>query len=197
MKFAVLAETLLSQNNKKAAVSAAESALSNSRAVKIRFLVGRIFAAASEAPRAQKIAAELAKELLDEPQAYSKLIEGEILMAKRDPRAAIKPFSEANSQLNTWIGHFELGRAYLEAGALPQADSEFDQCLTRRGEALALFLDEWPTYGYLPPLYYYLGRVREGLKSEGFGEFYKTYVSIRGKAGEDPFLRDARKRAGS
>jgi eukaryotic-like serine/threonine-protein kinase len=197
MKFAVLAETLLSQNNKKAAVSAAESALSNSRAVKIRFLVGRIFAAAGEAPRAQKIAAELAKELLDEPQAYSKLIEGEILMAKRDPRAAIKPFSEANSQLNTWIGHFELGRAYLEAGALPQADSEFDQCLTRRGEALALFLDEWPTYGYLPPLYYYLGRVREGLKSEGFGEFYKTYVSIRGKAGEDPFLPDARKRAGS
>ena len=47
----------------------------------------------------------------------------------------------------------------------PQADAEFDRCLKRRGEALALFLDEEPTYSYLPPVYYYQGRVREGLKN--------------------------------
>ena len=196
-KLAILSYTRLSQNNMKAAVSAAESSLSNSKSVKVRFLAGRTLAAAGQTALAQKVAADLSKELLNEPQAYGKLIEGEILMAKGDPRGAIKPFSEANSQLDTWIGHFDLGRAYLEAGALPQADSEFDQCLKRRGEALALFLDEWPTYGYLPPLYYYFGRVREGLKSEGFAEFYRNYISIRGKAGEDPLLlADARKRAG-
>jgi hypothetical protein len=38
--------------------------------------------------------------------------------------------------------------------------------------------------------------VREGLKSAGFAESYKTYLTIRGKAGEDPLLADARKRAG-
>jgi eukaryotic-like serine/threonine-protein kinase len=196
-KFAVLAYTRLSQNNTKAAVAAAESALSNSKSVKSRFLAGRALAAAGQAANAQKVAAELSKELLKEPQAYGKLIEGEILLAKGDPRGAIKPFSEANSLLDTWLGRFDLGRAYLEFGAFPQADSEFDQALKRRGEALALFLDEWPTYGFLPPLYYYLGRVREGLKSEGFAEFYRTYISIRGKAGEDRLLADARKRAGS
>jgi eukaryotic-like serine/threonine-protein kinase len=195
-KFAVLAETRLSQNNTKAAVSAAESALSNSKSVKVRFLTGRIFAATGQWSQAQKIAAELSKEFLNEPQAYGKLIEGEMLMAKGDPRGAVKPFTEANSLLDTWIGRFDLGRAYLAAGALPQADSEFDQCLRRRGEALALFLDEWPTYGYFPPLYYYLGRVREGLRSDGYVEFYRNFISIRGKAGEDRLLADAHKRAG-
>ena len=64
----------------------------------------------------------------------------------------------------------------------------------RRGEALSLFLDEWPTYGHFPPVYYYLGRVREGMKSSGFAESYRTYLSIRGKSNEDPLLADARKR---
>jgi hypothetical protein len=41
--------------------------------------------------------------------------------------------------LDTWIGRFELGRAYIEAGAFTEADSEFDQCLKRRGEAIELF----------------------------------------------------------
>ena len=39
-----------------------------------------------------------------------------------------------------------LGAPTLEAGAFTQADSEFDRCITRRGEALSLLLDEEPTY---------------------------------------------------
>jgi eukaryotic-like serine/threonine-protein kinase len=195
-KLAVLSYIRLLQNDKKAAVSAADSVLSNSKTVKSRFLAGRTFAAAGQAARARQIATDLAKELQAEPRAYAKLIEGEILLASGDARGAIKPFFEANSQLDTWIGRFDLGQAYLDAGAFPQADSEFDQCLKRRGEALALFLDEWPTYGYFPQLYYYLGRVRQGLKTDGFAEFYRTFITIRGKAGEDTLLADARKRAG-
>ena len=38
--------------------------------------------------------------------------------------------------------------------------------------------------------------IREGLKSAGFAESYRTYLSIRGKAGEDPLLAEVRKRAG-
>jgi hypothetical protein len=53
-----------------------------------------------------------------------------------------------------------------------------------------------PTYGYFPSVYYYLGRVREGLKSAGFAESYRTYLNIRGKAGEDPLLAEVRLRAG-
>jgi len=57
-------------------------------------------------------------------------------------------------------------------------------------------LNEVPSYGYLPPVYYYLGRVREGLKSTGFADSYRTYLSIREKAGEDPLLAEVRRRAG-
>ena len=98
--------------------------------------------------------------------------------------------------MDTWIGHFDQGRAYLDLGAFAQADSEFDRCITRRGEALSLFVDPWPTYGYFPPVYYYLARVRQELKSPDFPELYRTYLSIRGKAGEDPLLAEVRKRAG-
>ena len=95
------------------------------------------------------------------------------------------------------MGHFDLGRAYLEAGAFTQADSEFDRCITRRGETLALFLDEEPTYGYLPPVYYYQGRVREGLNNAGFADSYRAYLAIRGRSTEDALLPEVRRRAGN
>jgi len=193
-KFAMLAFSRLSQGQKGPAITAAESALASSKTVKTRFSAGRAFIAAGQANRAKELAAGLASELQNEPQAYAKLLEGESMLAGGDPRKAIPIFKEANSLLDTWIGRFDLGKAYLEAGAFPEADSEFDQCIRRRGEALSLFLDQLPTYGYLPTVYYYMGRVREGLKSAGFRESYRTFLSMREKAGEDPLLADVRKR---
>jgi tetratricopeptide (TPR) repeat protein len=196
-KLVQVAYARLLHNQTGPAIAAAERALAASQIVKIRFLAGRIFAISGQTARARKLADELSKDLLIEPQAYGKIIEGEIALKAGDPRAAIKAFIEANKTLDTWIGHFSLGTAYLEANAFGEADSEFDGCIKRRGETLALFMDEFPTYGYFPPVYYYQGRVREGLKSPGAAESYKTYVSIRDKSGEDPLLPDARKRAGS
>jgi hypothetical protein len=195
LKLAALSYTRMLQGQKKQAVAAAEAALGNSQTIKIRFLAGLSFAANGEA-RAAELAKGLANELQPEPQAYGKLIEGEIALQMGDSRRAIQLFTEGNNLLDTWIGRFELGKAYLEAKAFPEADSEFDRCLKRRGEALALFLDESPTYGFFPPVYYYLGRAREGMNSSGFPDFYRTYLSIREKAGEDPLLADARKRLG-
>jgi tetratricopeptide (TPR) repeat protein len=195
-KLAILAYIQLLQNQKVLAVSTAERALMSSKIVKIEFLAGRVFAAAGQTGRAQSLASSLASELQAEPQAYAKLMEGEIALARRDPRSAIAAFTAASNLVNTWIGHFDLGRAYAEAGAFTEADSEFDQCTKRRGEALSLFLDESPTYGFFPPVYYYIGRVREGLKSPGAAESYRSYLSIRSKAGEDPSLPEVRKRAG-
>jgi hypothetical protein len=188
----------LLQKQTSAAVAAAEKALTSSQAVKIRFLAARIFAEAGQNAKATKLAAGLGSELQAEPQALAKIIEGEVALKSGKSREAIKSFADANNLVDTWVGHFDLGRAYLEAGAgaLTQADSEFDRCINRRGEALSLFLDEEPTYAYLPPVYYYWGRVREGLKTAGFAESYRTYLNIRGKAGEDPLLPEVRKRAG-
>jgi hypothetical protein len=117
-------------------------------------------------------------------------------MKDKEPRLAVKLFTEANDLLETWIAHFDLGRAYLDADAFAQADSEFDRCLKRRGEALSLFLDEEPTWGALPPVYYYQGRTREGLNATNFAESYRAYLEIRGNSTEDLLARDARSRVG-
>jgi len=102
---------------------------------------------------------------------------------------------EANERFDTWIGGFDLGRASLAAGLFPQADGAFDTCLNaRRGEALALFVDEEPTFAYLPAAHYYQGLAREGLGTAGFRESYDRYLDIRGRSEEDPFVKDLRER---
>ena len=195
-KFATLAYARLSMRLRRPAVGDAEKALANSQTVKARFLAALAFAEAGEQAKAQKLATGLASEVQSEAQADAKIIEANLALSRKDAQQAIRSLTEANTLLDTWLGHFELGRAYLEAGAFGEADSEFDQCLKRRGEALSLFMDDLPSYGFFPSVYYYQGRVREGLKSAGFAESYRTYLSIRGQAGEDPLLPEIRRRLG-
>src|SRR5437899_11770402 len=73
--------------------------------------------------------------------------------------------------------------------------SELEACLKRRGEATAAFLDEQPTYRLFPPLYYYIGRAQEGLKSPAANESYKTFLVLRQNADRDPLVTDARRRS--
>jgi eukaryotic-like serine/threonine-protein kinase len=195
-KLEPLAYTQVLRAQKGPALAAAQSALANSKEVKVRLLSGLIFGQLGEAAKARALADGLSSELQAEPQAYAKLISGEVAQSEGKPRDAIKLFTEANNLLDTWIGRFELGRAYLDAGAFAEADSEFDRCIKRRGEAILLFMDEVPTYGYFPAVYYYQGRVREGLKSAGFADSYRTYLNLRGKPGQDPLLAEVRRRAG-
>ena len=195
-KFTMLSYAQLLRGDKKSALSAADKALANSQSVKIRFLAARIFAESGEMAKARKLAAGLASELDAEPQAYAKLVLGEAAMREHDAKQAVQLFTEANKLLDTWIGRFDLGRAYLEAGAFAEADSEFDRCIQRRGEAVELFMDDMPTYSYFPAVYFYEGRVREGLKSPGFADSYRQYLDIRGKSTEDPLVAEIRRRLG-
>jgi tetratricopeptide (TPR) repeat protein len=196
-KFAALATMELLRGQPRAAIEAVDKAIAISTAVKIRFLAARVFVEAGQLPRARALMTALNAELQAEPQAYAKIIEGELALKNGDPRQAIKVLLAANDLLDTWIGHVDLGRAYLEAKAVPQADAEFDRGIKRRGEALSLFLDEDPTYSYLPPVYYYQGRVREMLKNAGAAESYREYLKLRGTSSEDPLLPEVLRRAGS
>src|SRR5262249_24385667 len=137
-KFAGLAYTRLLQQKPELAITAAEKALAQSKTVKIRFMVGRVLAQAGREARARELATGLESETQDEPRAYAKLMQGEIALNRGDPRMAAEAFMGANNMLDTWIGHFDLGRAYLEEKAFPEADSEFGACIRRRGEALVL-----------------------------------------------------------
>jgi tetratricopeptide (TPR) repeat protein len=193
--YGLLAYVQFVRRQKGPALAATELALANSKSASTRFAAGRLYAAAGETAKAQKLAEVFASESQLEAPVYAKLIEGDVALQGKDPRRAIQLFNEANKQLDTWLGRFDLGRAYLDAGLFPEADSEFDRCLKRRGETLDLF-DYVSTYGYLPEVYYYQGRAREGLNSPGFRDSYKTYLTIREKAGEDPLLEDVRKRLG-
>jgi len=193
--FGLLAYAQLLRKQKAAALAAADKALANSKTASTRFAAARVYAAAGEAAKARKLAEGLATESQLESIVYAKLIEGEVALAGKDPRRAIQLLNEANKQLDTWIGRFDLGRAYLDAGLFPDADSEFDRCIKRRGETLDLF-DYVPTYSYLPEVYYYQGRAREGMNNPGFRDSYRTYLSIREKAGEDPLLPEIRRRLG-
>ncbi len=57
-------------------------------------------------------------------------------------------------------------------------------------------MDEEPTYGHFPIVYYHQGLVREGLKNPGSADSYRAYLDIRGKPSEDPLLSEVRRRAG-
>jgi eukaryotic-like serine/threonine-protein kinase len=168
----------------------------NSQTTKTRFLAARTFVEAGETAKAKKLADSLASEIQTASQAYAKLVLGEIALKEHNPKEAIQLFSQARDMVDTWIGRFDLGRAYLDASAFAEADSEFDRCIKRRGESLEFFMDDMPTYSYLPVVYYYQGRVREGLKSPGFADSYHTYLSIRGQSSEDPLVAEIRHRLG-
>jgi tetratricopeptide (TPR) repeat protein len=192
-KLATLAQAQLLAGNTAEAARTADQALAASHEVAIKFWAARAYIGASQDAKALTIAHDLGSRLDADPQEYGKLIEGELQLKHGKPQDALKLFLESRKLADTWMGHFDASRAYIEAGAFAEADSELDVCEKRRGEASALFLDESPTYYLFPAVYYYLGRAQEGLKSSAAAESYKTFVAIK-DGGQDPLLADARRR---
>jgi Flp pilus assembly protein TadD len=193
---AMLAYTEALRGERQSGLAAAKKALANSQSAKIRFLAARAYLEAGETAKARELAATLGSELQAVPQAYAKLILGEAALKVHDPKESLQLLTEAKNLADMWLVHLDLGLAYLQARAFAEADSEFDLCIKRRGEVLELFTDDMPTYSYLPPVYFYQGEAREGLKSPGAADSYRTYISVRGKAREDPLLPEARRRLG-
>ncbi len=179
-----------------AAVADTDKALAKSQSTQIEFLAATNYADAGEFAKAQKLATSLSSSLTGESQAYGKIVAGLIALKRKDANEAVRQITAANNLLDTWIGRFDLGRAYLAAGAFTEADTEFDECVKRRGEAIEIFMDNVPTYSWFPPVYYYQGMAQEGMKSTGFADLYKSYLSIRGQSTEDPMAADARHRIG-
>jgi len=191
------AESKLAAGKASEALADAKSALARDSGGTVQFSAGRIYIEAGQFAAAQSLASQLASQLDADDQAYGKLLEGEAALKRGDARRGAALFDEAQKFADTWIGRFDLGRAYVELGAYTEADSELEKCLKRRGEASAIFLDDVPTLRALPPVYYYLGRAQEGLKSAAATDTYKTFLSIKEKSDQDPLVLDARKRIAS
>jgi len=197
-KLLAMAAAELWRGRNGAAVAAAEEALTHAQDYRTKFLAARTFAEAGEVAKTRPLVEALDNEIPKEARAYAKIVQGVLALHRGDSRRAVIFLDDANTLFSTWIGQFDLGRAALEAGLFSKADSAFDLCLNaRRGEALAFFVDEQPTYAYLAPAYYYLGRTRQGLKSSRYGEAYRDYLALRGASKEDVLLPEVRKRAGA
>jgi Flp pilus assembly protein TadD len=117
----------LLRGQKGVAVAAASKAVSLSQSVPVRVLAARTLLEAGEIVKTRKLADGLASEVQPETQAYAKIIGGDLALQRGDKNEAINMFTGANQLVDTWIGHFELGHAYLEAGMFVEADSEFDR----------------------------------------------------------------------
>jgi len=190
----MLAYAEVLRGEKELAIVAAQKALADSQSAKIKFLAARIFLEVGETGKVQELVSALASELHAEPQAYAKLILGEAALKGHEPKKALQLFGEAKNLVDIWILHFDLGRAYLDAGLFVEAESEFERCLKRRGEAMELFSDDTPTYHYVAPVYYYLGRAEQGLGSAGAVNSYGKFVSIQDKGDGSAIFQDAKKR---
>jgi tetratricopeptide (TPR) repeat protein len=195
-KLAMLGQVRLQRGNKAGALEAAARAEESSRLESDRFETAHVYLAAGRVPKAHTLASDLASRLEPDPRAYALLIEGEIDLANANPREAARHFQEAGTVADTWLGRFGLGRALVEAGSFAEAHAELERCLARRGEATAVFLDDLPSYRYLPPVYYYLARAQEGLGSPAAKQSYEAFLAIK-KSDDDPLLREARHRLAS
>ena len=190
----LLAEAKLAAGKASDAAADAKSALAHDNGGTVQFSAGRIYIEAGQAAAAQSLASQLSSQLDRDDQAYAKLLEGDAYLKRGDARRAVALFEEAQKLADIWMARFDLGRAYIEMGAYTEADSELEKCLKRRGEASAVFLDDVPTFRDFPPVYYYLARAQEGLKSPAAADSYKTFLSIKDKGDELGLIADARHR---
>jgi tetratricopeptide (TPR) repeat protein len=195
-KLSALAHSELVRGRPDAAIAAAKRAVEASQQDPVLFEAARVHIGAGDQSGASAVASQLAERLAPEPRAYAKLIEGEIALAEGEASRAVTHFNDAQAILDTWLGRVDLGRAYLEGGAFLEANAEFEAALRRQGEAISVFLDDLPTFHYLPPLHYWLGRALEGLGSSASADSYSLFLEIRGNGDGDPMVADARKRAG-
>jgi tetratricopeptide (TPR) repeat protein/predicted Ser/Thr protein kinase len=188
-----LAQAELLAGQRAAALAATDTAVSLDKGPSVLHAAGGIYAQAGEFKKADALVDQLKVSIDPDPQLYAKLLEAEIALNRKDVKTAVSVLKDAQNLADSWLGHLLLGRAYLEAGAFPEADSEIETCIKRKGEASAVYLDEAPTFRLFPPVYYYLGRVQEGLKSPAYAESYKTLLLVQEK-GTGPLLSDARRR---
>ena len=194
-KLTMLAEALLLTGKTAPAVAAAERARSTSQDEFVGIAAALVFAAAGERSKALAVAEGLEKRLEADAQMYAKVVRAAVERRAKKYPEALALLKDAEKLADSWLVRRELASTYIDAGSFAEADTELDVCLKRRGEATAVFLDEVATYRLFPPLYYDRGRAREGLKSPGAAEAFRTYLGyVKGEG--DPRAADAKKRVG-
>ena len=162
-RLALRAGVLMSNGDKAGALRDAREAVTLGTDESILYPAGRAMIEAGQPAAALELAAELDNRLENEPRLYGALLRGEASLTAGRARAALNAFQDAQKLGDSWMGRLSLGRAYLALRAFPEASTEFDRCLSRRGEATALFLDDRPTYHVFTAVAGLVERAKSGL----------------------------------
>jgi tetratricopeptide (TPR) repeat protein len=143
---------------------------------------------------ASQIASELDADGRGYSRVYARLIRGKQALQRQNLADAIDAFAAAQQTGDLWLTRFDLGVAYVQAGRYPEALAQLEAAEKRRGEAVAIFLDDVPSLRYLAALPYWLARVREGLglKSQAIVD-YRRYLAVQ-QATKTPIVGDAQAR---
>ena len=194
IKLNYLGYLCLTEGDNKRAIAHAEKALELSREPTIIYGAGHIAAEGGQTGKAVALATELSAKFSLESHSYAQLLLGEGHLKNGDVPNALSAFQEAKHITDSWLVHFDLGRAYLAMGAFSEASSEFDICTKRRGEAAAIFLDDVPSDHLYAPVIYYQGVAHEGLKSADAAQYFKQFLTIKAKGAGDPMIASAQRR---
>ena len=195
VKWIAVAEVRAATGRQAAALDAVAAALALSKADAIVIPATSILLAADKGADVQGLRDAYGNQLQKQSRAYAKLIDAMVSLKKGHVADAVDSLTAAKALADLWSVRFTLGRAYVEAGYAPEALSELEACLKRRGEATALFLDDVPTYRHLARLHYWLGRAQQGVNLAGDAKAsYETYLRMRAGVAGDPFVADARTR---
>ncbi len=194
-KRVAIADAYFLQGNTAAAARQAEAAVAGNSSTAIALTAGLLLARTGQGPHALKIADGLAARLEADPQAYARLIRAEAALAQPNARAALEHAREAQKLADTWPGRVIMARAYIALDAFTEATSELDAAMARSGEAVAVALDDVPTFRYFPPVHYYKALAQAGLKSSAAKETFAAFLAIK-KNGDEAsgLVADARKR---
>jgi hypothetical protein len=195
-KLVMLAELQLATNRAPQAARTAQDALKLTKENAAVVPAALMLARSGQRAAPEAIAQELVNGFQRRSRAYGAMIEGEIARAAGRRVDAAEAFSRAKGLADLWLVRYLLGLTYIEAGKYIEAQSELSLVEKRRVEAAAVFLDDMPTFRYLSPMPYWMGRVQEGINasSPAAADNYKKFLATRPADARDPLTLDARKR---
>jgi tetratricopeptide (TPR) repeat protein len=194
VKLVALADAEIRAGQRENALKSANEAVTQSDDESVLYGAAEVYLRTGHLTEALALSKNLSERFEPEPRSVAHLIDGEAQMLRGKLHEAVSSFEQAQKIVNTWLGTYDLGRAYLEAKLYPDAQNEFDVCLKRRGEASAVFLDDNPTLRYLPAVYYYSGLAKAGLSSPDAADDFKMFLSMKQKSERDPMVSDAKHR---
>jgi eukaryotic-like serine/threonine-protein kinase len=189
------AQIALALGQKQRAADAAAKAVASSAHESVLFPAALVLIDTGHVADARKVAQTLDGMLQAQTSAYARVIGAEIAAQEARYSDAIEGLRDSIKRHDTWFARMLLGRVYVDAKHFPEAMSEFELALKRRGEATDAFFSDQPTLRYLPPVYYWLARSQEAMGVADARKNYEHYVSLRADAAPaDSLVADARAR---